>query len=135
MLRLARENPAWGYGKLEGELRKLGYTLAQSTIRDVLRRNKVPPAPKRRRSGSTWRTFLRVPCKKAICGMRALRRAAVIVMQHAAQDVAPLDRPVACCAFAAHRTLLAKALMRSRPVVVRHILGQHTAQMPFAEDQ
>ena len=58
VLRLARENPGWGYGKLEGELGKLGYTLAQSTIRDVLRRNKVPPAPQRRRSGSNWCTFL-----------------------------------------------------------------------------
>ncbi|HSH80607.1 MAG TPA: integrase core domain-containing protein, partial [Herpetosiphonaceae bacterium] len=58
LLRLARENPAWGYGKLEGELLKLGYTLAQSTIRDVLRRNKVPPAPTRSRSGSSWHTFL-----------------------------------------------------------------------------
>ena len=58
VLPLARENPGWGYGKLTGESgalwAKLDYTLARSTIRDVLRRNKVPPAPKRRRSGSNW---------------------------------------------------------------------------------
>ncbi len=58
ILRLARENPGWGYGKIEGELRKLGYASARSTIRDVLKRNKVPPAPLRRQVGSNWRTFL-----------------------------------------------------------------------------
>ncbi len=58
VLRLARENPGWGYGKLEGEVLKLGHVLGRSTIRDVLKRNRVPPAPKRRRAGSSWRTFL-----------------------------------------------------------------------------
>ena len=58
ILRLARENPSWGYGKLEGELGKLGYTSAPSTIRDVLKRNQVPPAPTRSQAGSSWRTFL-----------------------------------------------------------------------------
>ena len=58
ILRLARENPSWGYGKLEGELRKLNYTIAQSTIRAVLKRHKVPPAPRRKQAGPTWRTFL-----------------------------------------------------------------------------
>src|SRR3712207_864156 len=34
LLRLARENPTWGYGKLEGELGKLGYAIGRSTIKD-----------------------------------------------------------------------------------------------------
>jgi transposase InsO family protein len=59
ILRLARENPSWGYGKLQGELLKLGYTVGRSTIRDVLKRNQVPPALKRRRAGSSWRRFLK----------------------------------------------------------------------------
>jgi putative transposase len=58
ILRLARENPTWGYGKLEGELGKLGYGIGRSTIRDVLKRQHVPPAPKCSQHGSTWRTFL-----------------------------------------------------------------------------
>ena len=58
ILRLAKENPAWGYGKLEGELGKLGYDIARSTIRDVLKRKHVPPAPERANRGSSWRTFL-----------------------------------------------------------------------------
>ena len=38
ILRLAKENPTWGYGKLEGELVKLGYDVSRSTVRDVLKR-------------------------------------------------------------------------------------------------
>ena len=56
--RLAKENPTWGYGKLEGELGKLGYDIGRSTIRDVLKRRRVPSAPERSRRGSSWRTFL-----------------------------------------------------------------------------
>lgn len=58
ILRLAKENPRWGYGKLEGELGKLGYDVGRSTIKDVLKRQHVPPAPGRATQGSRWRTFL-----------------------------------------------------------------------------
>ena len=58
VLRLAKENPRWGYGKLEGELGKLGYEIGRSTIRDVLKRRRVPPAPERGKHGLRWRTFL-----------------------------------------------------------------------------
>jgi len=58
LLRLANENPRWGDGKLEGELGKLGYDIGRSTIRDVLKRRRVPPAPERGKHGSSWRTFL-----------------------------------------------------------------------------
>ena len=58
ILRLARENPSWGYSRIQGELTKLGYTLGRSTVRDVLKRHSIPPAPTRRRHSSTWRTFL-----------------------------------------------------------------------------
>ena len=53
IVRLARENPRWGYGKIEGELRKLGYRVGRSTIRDVLKREHLPAAPVRARQGST----------------------------------------------------------------------------------
>ncbi len=62
ILRLAKENPAWGYGTLEGEpgarWAKLGYAVGRSTIRHVLKRKHMPPAPERGKQGSTWRTFL-----------------------------------------------------------------------------
>ncbi len=58
LVRLATENPTWGYGKLEGELGKLGYDIGRSTIKDVLKRKGVPPAPDRGKHNSNWRTFL-----------------------------------------------------------------------------
>jgi putative transposase len=58
LLRLAGENPSWGYSKLHGELSKLGYRIGRSTIRDVLKRQHIPPAPERANKGSSWRSFL-----------------------------------------------------------------------------
>jgi len=59
IVRMARENPRWGYGKIEGELRKLGYRVGRSTIRDVLKRQHIPASPLRARQSRTWRAFLR----------------------------------------------------------------------------
>jgi len=58
ILRVARDNPGLGYDKLKGELRKLRFTVSPTTIRTVLLRHGLPPAPERSRSGSSWRTFL-----------------------------------------------------------------------------
>ncbi len=58
ILRLARENPRWGYSRIHGELTTLGYTVGRSTVRDVLKRHRVPPAPQRATRPTTWRAFL-----------------------------------------------------------------------------
>jgi putative transposase len=58
ILRLAHENPRWGYSRIHGELTKLGFRIGRSTVRDILKRRHVPPAPERGRRGSTWRQFL-----------------------------------------------------------------------------
>lgn len=57
VIRLASENPTWGYLRIKGELRKLGYRLSASTIRRVLGKKRLPPAP--RRGGMAWGEFLR----------------------------------------------------------------------------
>jgi putative transposase len=55
-VRLARENPPWGYRRIHGELTKLGATVAPSTVYEILRAAGIDPVP--RRSGPTWRQFL-----------------------------------------------------------------------------
>jgi putative transposase len=57
ILQLARENPRWGYRRIQGELKKLGVSVSGTTIRTVLLRNGLRPAP--RRTSATWRAFLR----------------------------------------------------------------------------
>jgi putative transposase len=56
IVRLAEENNSWGYKRISGELKKLGYTACPSYVRDVLRRHGLPPAPKRK--GLSWKQFL-----------------------------------------------------------------------------
>ena len=57
VLRLAKENPAWGYRRIHGELLGLGIQVAASTVWEVLTGAGIPPAP--RRAGPTWGQFLR----------------------------------------------------------------------------
>jgi putative transposase len=57
IVRLARENPRWGYQRIQGELLHLGVRLSATVIRTTLRRHGLDPAP--RRTATTWRAFLR----------------------------------------------------------------------------
>ena len=57
VVRLGRENPRWGYQRIRGELLKLGIRVSATTVRTILLRHGLDPAP--RRSGPTWTEFLR----------------------------------------------------------------------------
>jgi putative transposase len=64
VLRMARENPTWGYRRIHGELVGLGIALAPSTIWAILRRHGVEPAP--RRAELSWSQFLRAQASAII---------------------------------------------------------------------
>lgn len=57
VLRLATENPQWGYQRIVGELKGLGVTVSATTVRKVLREGGLGPSPSR--TGPTWREFIR----------------------------------------------------------------------------
>src|SRR6266851_2591493 len=57
ILRIARENPNWGCIRIRGELLKVGHRVSATAIRNLLRRERLGPAPKR--SGLSWRAFLK----------------------------------------------------------------------------
>jgi hypothetical protein len=57
VVRLARENPRWGYLRIVGECRQLGVPVSATSVRRILRRHRIGPAP--RRGGPTWTQFLR----------------------------------------------------------------------------
>ena len=57
IVRLARENPTWGYQRIKGELLRLDVRVSATTVCTTLRRHGLDPAP--RRTATTWRAFLR----------------------------------------------------------------------------
>jgi hypothetical protein len=57
VVRMARENPSWGYDRIVGALSNLGQKLSDQTVGNILRRHGIPPA--RKRSGNTtWKDFI-----------------------------------------------------------------------------
>jgi hypothetical protein len=56
IVRMAPENPSWGYSRIQGELKNLDHCVVRSTVAKVLKDDGIPPAPGR---PSSWRTFLR----------------------------------------------------------------------------
>jgi putative transposase len=58
VVRMARENPRWGYDRIVGAMANLGYKLSDQTVGNILRRHDIPPAPQRKQIES-WKDFIR----------------------------------------------------------------------------
>jgi putative transposase len=91
VLRFARENPRWGHRRICGELRKLGFLVSATSIRRLLSGAGLEPAP--RRSGPSWREFLRsqagsmIACDFLTVETILLRRFYVFFIAHANRRV------------------------------------------------
>jgi len=57
VLKMARENPSWGYSRIQGALMNLGASISRSTIKNILVEHGLEPAPERRKR-TPWKTFL-----------------------------------------------------------------------------
>ena len=58
IVRMARENPAWGYDRIIGALTNLGHTVSDQTVGNILKRHGIAPAPRRKHT-TRWRDFIR----------------------------------------------------------------------------
>jgi transposase len=83
IVRMARDNPAWGHRRIQGELARLGHAIAVSTVWEILHAVGIDPAP--RRAGPTWREFLAaqahaiIACDFLVVETVLLRRLHVLV--------------------------------------------------------
>jgi len=60
VVRMAEENPTWGYRRIQGALANLGHFIDKITVRNILRRHHMQPAPQRRKAGMSWAQFLKM---------------------------------------------------------------------------
>src|SRR5437867_919077 len=58
VVRLARENPRWGYDRIQGALANLGHEISDTCVGNILKEHGIEPAPERKRQ-TTWKTFLK----------------------------------------------------------------------------
>jgi transposase InsO family protein len=58
VVRMAQENRSWGYDRIAGALKHLGYTISDQTVGNILKRHGIPPAPDREKT-TTWTEFIR----------------------------------------------------------------------------
>jgi putative transposase len=59
-VQMAEENPTWGYRRIQGALANLGHPIDKLTVRNILRRHHMEPAPQRRKAGMSWAQFLKM---------------------------------------------------------------------------
>jgi len=58
VVRLAQEHRSWGYDRIVGALRHLGYAISDQTVGNILKRHGIPPAPEHKKT-TTWKEFIR----------------------------------------------------------------------------
>jgi transposase InsO family protein len=140
VLRLARENPSWGYQRIVGELRKLGVAVSASSVRNILSKAGLPLAPQRDRL--SWRRFLRVhadsilTCDFFTVDTVSLHRIYVLAFlslgSRRIEYVACTGRPNTAWMLQQARNLLMQLDDRQRPM--RFLIHDRDAKFPPAFD-
>jgi hypothetical protein len=92
VLRLATENPSWGYRRVHGELLTLGVKVAASTVWEILREAGIDPAPDR--AATTWPQFLRSQAEALLAAdfietitLTGTRMYVLAVIEHASRRI------------------------------------------------
>src|SRR6266516_623963 len=141
IVRMAGENPRWGCVRICGELRKLGLRVGATTIRTLLRRHGLGPAP--RRCGPTWSQFLRAQAEGVVaCDFftaETIWRKTLYVLfflQVSTRQVVAVGvtaNPDA--AWVTQQARNATMDLGDRQVAARFLLRDHDAMFPGAFDQ
>jgi len=140
ILRLARENPSWGYLRIVGELRKLGIAVSATSVRNILLSAGLPPAP--RRDPQSWRSFLRahgesiLACDFFTVDTVWLRRLYVLVFisigRRRVEYFACTSNPNSAWMLQQARNLLME--LDDRELRVRFLIHDRDAKFPAAFD-
>ena len=114
VLRLARENPCWGYRRIHGELLVLGIRIAASTVWEILQQAGIDPAPER--TSTTWASFLRSQASVLLAcdffetvTLTGARLYVLAIIEHATRRIRILGatpHPTACWVAQAARNLV-----------------------------
>jgi putative transposase len=140
ILRLARENSSWGYLRIAGELRKLGIVVSASSVRNILVKAGLPPAPQR--DAQSWRSFVRghgesiLACDFFTVDTVWLRRLYVLafisIRSRRAEYLAITSKPDTAWMLQQARNLLMELDDRDRQV--RFLIHDRDAKFPHAFD-
>ena len=141
VLRLAKENPTWGYRRIHGELMTMGVTVGASTVWSILKRHGLDPAP--RRSGPSWAEFLCAQAKGIVaCDFFSvdavlLRRLYVLVFIEVDTRVIRVagvtTSPVATWVTQQARNLCYELSKRATPV--KFLIRDRDAKFPWSFDE